>query len=67
MVWGGYELTSDENILIADTVETFVDQILRLTDPALRERLAMGAYEFSSREFSTEAVGVVLRQVIEYE
>lgn len=63
---GGYELRPDEDILIADTVETFVSQILRLADPGLRERLTANAYAFARREFSTEAVGAVLRQVIEY-
>ncbi len=64
---GGYELRQDEDILIADTVEVFVTQILRLVDPVLRERLAGNAYAFARREFSTEAVSKVLCSVVEYE
>lgn len=65
--FGGYTLTSDENILIADTVPEFVAQVLRLSDPALRERLAAGAHAFAEREFSTEAVSAVLRSILAYE
>ncbi len=57
----GLDLKSDEEILLADTAEVFVQQMYRLlTDPALRERVAVAGCAVARERFSWKGIGHLL-------
>jgi glycosyltransferase involved in cell wall biosynthesis len=60
----GLRTRPGDNILIADTVEEFVECVSRvLADPALRERLERGGRATVEAEYSWEALGARLRRL----
>lgn len=54
----GLALRNGEHLLIADTAEAFVEQIVRLlADKGLREHLAQGGVDVVSHAYSWDTIG----------
>ena len=54
----GLALHDEEHLLIADTAETFVEQIVRLfANTALRQQLAQAAVEFVRQTYAWDTIG----------
>lgn len=49
---GGYDLSDGKEVLLADTIDGFVEKILALRDPSLRQSLADNAYAYTQKHFS---------------
>lgn len=62
---GGYDLRNNQEVLVADSEAEFVEQILRLSDPELRQQLADGAAKFAETEFSEKVVKNKLVEVLD--
>ncbi len=62
----GLDLKHDTNILLADTIETFADQIVRaLQNPPLREHLRVNGIRTARERFGWRQIGAKLCRAIE--
>lgn len=57
---GGYNLQDGKEILLADSVESFVEKVLQLAEVKVRTTLANNAYHFAQKEFSEQKIMAVL-------
>lgn len=60
----GLNVVDKENILIADTVESFKDALLKLKDPEIRSKIGKNARVTYESFYSLEAVSAKLESVI---
>lgn len=61
---GGYNLRDDKEVLLADTVELFVEKILLLADVKIRTELSNNAYNFAQKEFSGQKIVSVVSNLL---
>lgn len=62
---GGYQLRHDKEVLLADSVSAFTEQILRLTDPELRYSLSKTAAAFADQEFTDKVLKNQIKGILE--
>ncbi len=60
----GYLFTDDEHLLLADDADGYVRQLLRLRDPALRQRLSQQAAHQTANLFSQQRFDTDLRAIL---
>lgn len=61
---GGYTIHNEKEALVASSSEAFVEYILLLRSPEMRQRLAEGAHEFSERHFSEASIRAAFTAVL---
>jgi hypothetical protein len=63
---GGYVLENENEVLIADTEQEFVDGLVSLVDDDKRYMLSKGASEFAKREFGRDKLVYVMEDMLAY-
>ncbi|MDO8499688.1 MAG: glycosyltransferase family 4 protein [bacterium] len=61
---GGYDLKDGQEMLLADSVQEFVEKIIGLSDAGLRQRLSDGAAMLAAMEFSEAKIESVLKNLL---
>ena len=60
----GIDVTDGENVLLADTKEEFLMQIIRIySDPALHEKLSRNGRKLIENKYSWQVIGKKLEKV----
>lgn len=61
---GGYPLYDGQEVLLADTVDAFVQKIIMLANPDTRTKLSKGAAEFVTARFVKEQIITDIKQIL---